>query len=67
METNNEIHDMAAQVDAMAIAVYGLNKNDTMPSERELYGIWSILTGIAQKLDVISGYETEPEEDKPHA
>jgi hypothetical protein len=61
MAMADDIHDMAAQVDAIATAVYGISR-DNGPSERELYGMWLILVEIAKKLDVMSGYDTEAPE-----
>jgi len=60
----DNLHNLAAQVDAMATAITGLGV-DKNPTERELFGMWFILNGIAKELNEMSGWgESEDDESK---
>ena len=49
----DRLRSLAAQVDAVATAVYGVSV-DCNPTERQMVGMWRILLDIAEELDNMS-------------
>jgi len=60
LDDNDTLRYLAAQVAAMATAITGLDVEQN-PTEKELFGMWLILTDISKKLSFLAEGETENE------